>query len=287
MLVSMKELLQDASRRNYAVAAPNVFCEIDAQAVIDAASQLRAPLILGLYYTAISDVALFCQDLRARCRKADIPIAINQDHGATLQEAIASIKAGCTSIMVDRSSLPYEKNVEQVRTLTQVAHSVGVSVEAELGHVGMGVNYAQECRNGLTDPCAAKKFIDETGIDCLAVAIGTAHGAYTAPPHLDFARLAAIKEAVGADYPLVLHGASGTGMEAIRKACSMGINKINVSNDLLKAMTNAIVQAGLSGDRYYDVWDIAYTGIRERISDYIRAAGSEGRADQMQGLTAL
>ena len=154
--------------------------------------------------------------------KANVPVAINLDHGATYEDAIDAIAAGFTSIMVDRSSLPYEENVAQVKELVKVAHATGVSVEAELGHVGQGDNYAVDGKQALTDPAEAKKYIEETGIDMLAVAVGTAHGEYIGTPHIDFDRLAAIKEAVGQDFPLVLHGGSGSGDENLAKACTMG-----------------------------------------------------------------
>jgi len=273
----MKEILDRASKENYGVAAPNVFNELDARAVIEAAEELRSPLILDLNAAMLTDLPFLCRYLIEFCRDSSVPIAINQDHGASFEDAIMSIRAGCTSIMIDRSSLEYEENVRQVAELTRIAHAVGVSVEAELGHVGQGSQYSVDRDAALTDPEQARDYVERTGVDCLAVAIGTAHGAYTGTPYLDYERLSRIKAAVGQAFPLVLHGGSGTGLKAIGKACAMGINKVNVANDLLKAAADAITGAGLTGNGYYTVWEVAKRGVKERITEYIRAVGSEGK----------
>ncbi|MBQ9592931.1 MAG: class II fructose-bisphosphate aldolase, partial [Lachnospiraceae bacterium] len=204
-------------------------------------------------------------------------VAINQDHGATFEQAIWAIRAGMTSIMVDRSTLPYEENVRETKLAVKLAHSIGLSVEAELGHVGQGNNYEHDGKNALTEPEEAVRFIEETGVDCLAVAIGTAHGAYVGTPHLDFERLVAIKKATN-NFPLVLHGGSGTGDENLAKACRLGINKVNISNDLVKQASIDVQAADLTGNHAYDIWKILKGGYKKALIAKIKLFGSEGKA---------
>lgn len=278
MLVTMREILKHANQEGYAVAAPNVCSELDARGALEAAEELNSPLILDVAFNANPDLIFFGQYLRLLAAQSKIPVAINLDHGAEYAHAILAIQAGFTSIMVDRSKLPFEDNVKQVKELVKVAHSVGVTVEAELGHVGQGENYENDRNAGLTDPYMAKEFVDETGVDCLAVAIGTAHGAYSGEPYLDFELLIKIRDALGKHYPLVLHGSSGTGNEALKKVCGMGINKVNVAFDLMKAANDALLKANLQGNAIYSVWDVMKKGYREKLIQQIEIFGSAEKA---------
>lgn len=175
--------------------------------------------------------------------------------------------------MVDRSTLPYDENVAQVKELVKIAHAVGVSVEAELGHVGQGASYAADRDAGLTDPAQAQKYIEDTGIDMLAVAVGTAHGEYIGIPHIDFDRLVAIKKATN-NFPLVLHGGSGTGDENLAKACKLGINKVNIYTDLAKAAVKKVKESPAPGM----IWKAISDGITEQIGYYIELFGGKGKA---------
>ena len=174
--------------------------------------------------------------------------------------------------MVDRSSAPYEENIRDTAELVKIAHAVGVSVEAELGHVGDGVHYAQDREQGLTDPAKAREYADRTGIDCLAVAIGTAHGAYSGEPHLDFERLKAIGREV--DIPLVLHGGSGSGNDNLVKAIQCGITKINIATDLFVAGVAAGAQEGPP----YMIYHRIREGYKQRLKGYMELFGQSGRA---------
>lgn len=282
MLATPKEILEHASKENYAVASPNVFSELDARAYIEAGEELGAPLIIDVAYGAHTDLVFFGKMLRELAEEASVPIAISLDHGASKKEIVTAIQAGFTGVMMDCSALEFEKNVATVREITELAHSVGVSVEAELGHVGQAQNYAVDRDAALTSVAEAKEYVERTGVDSLAVAIGTAHGAYPKgfEPYLDFERLKEIKEATD-QFPLVLHGSSGTGIEEIRKACQMGINKVNIANDLCKAAANALQNTDLSGQAAYSVWTVGREGAKEKLKEMIRVYGSEGKSWSM------
>lgn len=279
MLYSMKEILEVASKNNYAVAAPNVFNELDARAYIEAAEECKAPVILHVLYTAHPDINFFGHMLRYMAEHSSVPVAINLDHGGIKSEHIKAIQSGFTSVMVDRSALPFDQNVKEVKEIVDIAHEVGVSVEAELGHVGQAQNYEHDGGDKLTSPSEAKQFIEATGVDALAVAIGTAHGAYPRgfTPYLDFDRLTEIKKTLN-NFPLVLHGSSGTKLEDLRKACQLGINKVNISNDLCKASVYALKEADLDGQKAYDVWTVAKDSTKQKLKEMIDIYGSMNKA---------
>ena len=169
-------------------------------------------------------------------------MALNLDHGAEFEDICRCVKAGFSSVMCDASSLPFEENVRRVQQVVAFAHSHGASVEAELGHVGQAAEGDGRSDDMYTKVEMAVEFVERTGCDALAVAIGTAHGKYPADyvPKLDFNRLAEIKQALGQDYPLVLHGGSGAGDENFQKAVAGGINKINLWTDYSTAYVSAL-----------------------------------------------
>lgn len=279
MLVSMKEILDRANEENYAVPAPVVQTEFNARTAIKCAEEMNSPIILLVPLIFDYDVDLFGRYLKELAEAASVPVAINHDHGADFESAVACIRAGFSSIMVDRSELPFEENVAQVKELVKVAHAVGVSVEAELGHVGMAGNYDVDRDAALTEPELAKRFIDETGIDCLAVAIGTAHGAYNKGqvPYLDYEGLAEIKKATN-NFPLVLHGGSGTGDEGLAKVAKMGINKVNIGCELFASAIEAIEKADTDGNGAYGFANIIEEGYGSRVKHFIKVLDSEGKA---------
>lgn len=240
MIISMSELLQKAKKENYGIAAPNVFNRETIEAAYLAAMELRSPVILdvaavhGIYECA--DIARFYER-----RYPEIPVALNLDHGGPYEHIVQAIHAGFSSVMIDRSTLPYEDNVKEVKEIVKIAHAVGISVEAELGHVGQGEEYETTRDSGLTNPSEAAKYVEETGIDCLAVAIGTSHGVYKGTPYLDFDLLNRITKEV--DIPLVLHGGSGTGDDNLARAIGEGIQKVNLNTDVSKAGQAALRDA--------------------------------------------
>lgn len=279
MLVTMKELLDRANIDNYAVAAPNVDSELTARACIEAAEEMQAPLILDVAFRATADIFFFGHQLRKLAEQSNVPIAINLDHGANIEQVQKAIRAGFTSVMIDRSSYSNEDNIRDVKEVVKLAHAVGVSVEAELGHVGHAENYSHDRDAALTDPKFAKEYIEQTGVDCLAVAVGTAHGSYPkgSTPVIDIERLIEIKKQTN-NFPLVLHGSSGTDNEVLRKVCSLGINKVNINNDLCKAAVSAVLNADLDGNRAYFIFKIAQLGFKEKLKEMISIYGSNGKS---------
>ncbi|MCF3944095.1 class II fructose-bisphosphate aldolase [Oceanobacillus alkalisoli] len=231
MLIPMKDLLDDAKKRRYGIAAPNVFNLESVEAAFQAARELNAPIILDCAPAhGIEEVSAIAHFFASKYR--DVSAALNLDHGDTFEAAIRAIRSGFTSVMVDRSTLPYKDNVDQVTEITKIAHAVGVSVEAELGHVGVGLNYNETRDKGLTNPDQAADFVKKTNIDCLAVAVGTSHGNYKGEPYLEFDLIETIERNV--NIPLVLHGGSGTGDINLQRAIALGIQKINLFTDLNK-----------------------------------------------------
>ncbi|MEA4895096.1 MAG: class II fructose-bisphosphate aldolase [Oscillospiraceae bacterium] len=279
MLVKMKEIVDCASKENYGVAAPNIFSELDARAFLEAAEELKSPIILDIGGKGCKDMFFLGHMVRQLAKDAKVPVAINLDHGGPLSEIYRAIQAGFTSVMVDRSTLPFDENVRQVKEVVEIAHSIGLSVEAELGHVGSAEQYDVDRNAALTSVEDAVKFIEMTGVDCLAVAVGTAHGIYPKgfKPYLDFERLAEIKKATG-NFPLVLHGSSGTDNESLSKACSMGINKINVCGELCQAACEAVQAADFSGNKAYSIYDVARDAAKTKLIEKMRVYGSEGKA---------
>ena len=201
---------------------------------------------------------------------------ITLDHGKEFSQIMHAVQSGFTSVMYDCSTLAFEENVARVRDVVRICHSVGVTVEAELGHVGQGAQYDIDRDAALTQPEMAKEYVEATGVDCLAVAIGTAHGTYSGTPYLDFDRLTQIKRNLGADFPLVLHGGSGTGNEALHKVAGMGINKINIATDMYKTAVDAITDYDFKGN-YYGVYKVVQAALKDKAAELIELFGSVNR----------
>ncbi len=268
MLVTMKEILERAQTENYAVPAPNVMYELETRAILELAEELNSPIILDV-------LPIFGPEILELAKKSSVPVAVNLDHGGKYEDILKAIRKGVTSVMVDRSSLPYNENVSQVSEIVKIAHALNVSVEAELGHVGQGFQYEIDGSAHLTDPDEAIRFVKETNIDALAIAIGTAHGAYNGVPHIHFDLLKKINSAV--DIPLVLHGGSGTGLDNISKACKFGINKVNINTDLMKGAWSELKET-LESERKSFLWLDIQRGYKKVLRKYMEACGSIGKA---------
>lgn len=250
-LVNSRELLLDAQRRHYAVGAFNVENMEMMQAVVAAAEAERAPVILQTTPSTLkyAGTATFAAMARAVAEHTRTPVAIHLDHGDSFGLCVKAATDGYTSIMIDGSKLPLEENIALVRQVAEMAAccSGRPAVEAELGRLG-GKEDSLEVKPGedlYTDPEEAARFVQETGIDSLAVAIGTAHGFYKGEPKLDFDRLAQLQAAV--PVPLVLHGSSGVPDADVQRAVSSGVCKVNFATELRAAYTDA-VRHTLAGD---------------------------------------
>jgi fructose-bisphosphate aldolase class II len=277
MLTDMKSILLDAKKNKYGVAAADVWSESSIKAVIEAAEKENAPAIIAIY-PAIADVLEVGKIAADLASKSKVPLAVHLDHGTTFDQAVQSVKAGLTSVMVDRSTLPFEDNVREVKEIVKLAHAVGVTVEAELGHVGQGFEYETTKNTALTDPEQAVEFVKQTGVDCLAVAVGTSHGVYKGKPEIHFDLLKTLSKVV--DVPLVLHGCSGTGDENLKKAIECGITKLNLYTDLDMAGLEMFKNYSKDHDNYkiVDASKVIFKGYTEKLQYYMRLFGSSNRA---------
>ncbi len=241
-LTSMHVMLSKAQRNRYAIGAFNFTDLVDVQAALLAAEQERTPLVLQIHPAGIDLLGLpyAAGMVKIAAEHARVPLALHLDHSQQLGPIEDCIEAGFCSVMIDGSKLPLAANIELTREAVKMAHKAGVYVEAELGRVASGAEIIPESENEkyLTDPCEAQEFIDKTGADALAIAIGSAHGFYRVQhPDLDFGRLRQIRKLIQA--PLVLHGGSGLPECQIRRAIELGITKINVHTDLIEAYSTA------------------------------------------------
>ncbi|MGE7979721.1 class II fructose-bisphosphate aldolase [Psychrobacillus sp. NPDC093200] len=236
MIVDTKKILTDAQRNQYAVAAFNVYSLETVQAAIKVAEQENQPVIiaLGERYFPTVDVEGFAAMVKAMAEKATVPVALHLDHAYEKESIIRAIRCGFTSVMFDGSAHPFEENVRLTKEIVEIAHMAGVSVEAEIGSLAKGEFSDEEEGTGtLTDPKAAKAFVEATGVDFLAAAIGTVHGMYKGEPKIDLPLLKRIQQAV--DLPLVLHGGSGTPEAVVKEAVQLGICKVNVNTEVSMA----------------------------------------------------
>lgn len=274
MFVTMKEIVDNAYAGKYGVPAVPGFNEFLVRAALEAAVEAESPLIFLTHNRG--DPEFTHGIVRYFAEKIDIPVALCLDHSRSFEDCVLGIRTGCTGIMADRSQLPYEENAAQVKLLADIAHAAGVSIESELGHVGRGDNYAIDGVSNLTAPEDAKRFFDDTGIDCLAVAVGTAHGVYTGEPKIDFGRLRAINEACRA--PLVLHGGSGSGDENIFRACEMGVSKVNLVTDIIISNYQAVLDGDFSGNQVHRMYPAMMEATKKMVLHYFDITGSKGKA---------
>lgn len=252
MLVNSVEVLKKAKREKYAVPSSNVFNLFTIQAVLEAAKIQNSPLIVSLAEVHLDSISIKeCATIvKLLAEKMSQEIVLHFDHGFTKEKVIEAIDSGFTSVMIDGSSLPYDENVAITKEIVEYAHARNVSVEAEIGHVGGGESYLDPDKDDsqLTTVEEAIQFYKDTGVDSLAISIGTAHGEYRGVPHLDFERLSMISSQL--DIPLVLHGGSGSGDENLNKAAKLGICKVNIFTDLANAARDYSSENYATGSLY-------------------------------------
>ena len=242
-LVTTKQLLLDAQKGGYAVGAFNVENMEMVQAVVAAAEELRSPVIMQTTPSTVkyANLNYFYENVKVAAQESSVPVVIHLDHGNSFELAMQAYRTGYTSIMIDGSHEGFEDNIALTSAVVKACHPGEVPIEAELGKVG-GKEDDLDGGEGdpYTNPQEAAEFVERTGIDSLAVAIGTAHGVYKGVPQLDFSRLSEIRKAVS--IPLVLHGTSGVPDEDVAECIKRGICKVNYATDLRIAFTKGINQ---------------------------------------------
>jgi len=305
MLVANKDLLLLAQQKTYAVGAFNIQNLESLLAVTEAAVEEKSPVIVAVTPGAIkyAGLAYLLKIAKTAAEAAPVPMSLHLDHGEDFETVSKCVEAGFTSVMIDGSFLKFEENIALTKRVVDLAHPRGVSVEAELGRLaGVEEKTVEEKEAVLTDPDTAEEFVKRTGVDALAVAIGTSHGAYKfkAEPKLDFERLRLIKEKV--DVPLVLHGASsvpawiiekavkygaeltgakGIPEEHIKKSISLGIAKINIDTDLRLAFTATVREVLTNSPKEFDPRKIlgpAKEAMKEVVKSKMHLFGSSGKA---------
>jgi fructose-bisphosphate aldolase class II len=282
-LVSLKDVLEPAEKGGYAVGAFNANNMEIVQAIIESAAEERSPVILQASQGAINYAGLdyIVALVKAAAQGTDVPVVLHLDHGTDFDQVMRCIRSGFSSVMFDGSRLPLDENIAMTRRVVEIARAVGVSVEAELGKIGgTEDDISVEEREALfTDPAEAERFVKETAVDALAIAIGTAHGPYKGEPRLDFPRLKRIKELTGA--PIVLHGSSGVPDDAIRKAISLGVSKINIDTDIRQAFTSGITEFIKKNPDNIDPRKMlapAKVEMKKKVKEKMRLFGCAGKA---------
>ncbi|WP_432663269.1 tagatose bisphosphate family class II aldolase [Wukongibacter baidiensis] len=282
-IVSTKEMLIDAQRRKYAVPAFNIHNLETMKVVVEAAEELRSPVILAATPSTVkyAGAEYLVAIAKAAARKHSIPIALHLDHYEDIDLIKRYIGLGFSSAMIDASHEPFEENIRRTKDIVEYAKVRGVTVEAELGRlVGQEDDLIVDEKDSVyTDPNLAVEFVEKTNIDSLAVAIGTAHGLYKSEPKLDFNRLAEIRENVS--IPLVLHGASGVPHESVEKSIELGICKVNIATELKIPFANAVMEFFKENPRANDPRKYLVPGkmaMKEVVLQKIRMCRSYGKA---------
>lgn len=275
MLVTLKEILKDAEEKKYAVGLFNMLNLEMARGITEAAEEMHSPVILGVAEVHLPIIPFtYASEIMTKiAREASVPVCLHFDHGTDFGKITAAMDAGFSSVMYDGSALDYDVNVMNTKKIADAAHMRGISVEAELGHVGEGsCENDYNCADLYTKCDDAVDFIAKTGVDALAVAIGTAHGKYIKKPVLDLERLAQLHDAV--DRPLVLHGGSGLTEEDFKATVKNGIRKVNICTELCIAAQNAYK----SSMDCYTQFAEAKDAVKAAAKNMIRILGSEGKA---------
>ncbi|MFH1749475.1 MAG: class II fructose-bisphosphate aldolase [bacterium] len=280
MLTNFKKILRDALQGKYAIGHFNTSNLEETQAIISGVAEMRSPVIVGTSESAIEYAGIdnLVDIVRNMAEKVDIPVVLHLDHGKNFEIVKKAFDAGYTSLMFDGSKLPFEENIKLTKKVVNLAKQRDVSVEAELGIMLENIRDKNNPEEYLTDPNQATEFVRVTGIDALAVAIGTAHGLPAKEEKIDFKRIREISEIV--NIPLVLHGSSNSTIGDFRKAIKMGIAKINIDTELRQAFTEG-VREELQDEDLYNLREFLAEGraeVKERVKKLIRVFGSENKA---------
>ena len=280
-LVSIVPLLRQAQAGGYALPLFLTPEMLAAEGTVAALEDLGASAAVGVYagWVERPNARALSALLVALAEGASVPIALMLDHGANLEQCIRAIRYGFSDVMYDGSALSLAENIATTRTIVRAAHAVGVGVEAELGHVGSGADYAAygAQRAGFTEPDTVAPFVEQTGVDVLAVAFGSAHGVYQGEPRLDEDLLRRLRART--DIPLAMHGGSGLSREQFQGAIAAGISKINVFTELgLTTGQRLCAHAADGKASYFSFQDVIRATFRERCADYLEVFGAAGKA---------
>ncbi len=278
MLVNLTEILTDAKKNHYAVGLFNTTDSDMLEAAISAAEEMRSPIIIGTAEVLLpyGELKLIAPSIRAAAERAKVPVVMHYDHGLTFERCMEALKLGFSSVMFDGSAGDYAKNVAETAEVVKIAHAFGASVEGEIGHVGDASAGDDSATDMYTRVDEAEKYLADTGVDALAVSIGTAHGAYKSKPKLDFNRLSELSEAL--PVPLVLHGGSGLSDDDFRTSIARGIAKVNIFTDLCLAGRGAMLAGLDAGEDYLTIRNRKVDAIKEAVKTKIALFGSSGKA---------
>ncbi|MCI6430123.1 MAG: class II fructose-bisphosphate aldolase [Oliverpabstia sp.] len=281
-LVTSGKMLTDAQKGGYAVGAFNAENMEMVKAIIKAAEELKAPVMIQTTPSTVKYGTLetYAAIVSAEAKKASVPVCLHLDHGNSFELAVQAIKAGYTSVMIDGSHEDFEGNIAVSKKVADVAKAVNIPVEAELGKVGGKEDDLEAEADTNTDPQQAKEFVERTGVDSLAVAIGTAHGFYVGTPVLDKERLTEIRQVV--DIPLVLHGASGLSDEDVRDCVKRGICKVNFATELRAAYTAAGKKLIEEKPETIDpkaLGKVGMAAVTELVKGRMKVCGCDGKAE--------
>lgn len=280
-LVSFLSEMKKAQAGGYAVPCFDTFEMHGTQGIFEALEAERAPAFVGLWtgLFARPNPQAFTAYVKALAEAATVPVSIILDHGASFEHCIMALNAGFTDVMYDGSKLTLEENIAQTKLVVRAAHAVGAAVEAELGHVGSGPGYQEfgAQRKGFTDPATVEYFVEETGVDMLAVAVGTAHGHYDGDPVLALDLLADIRSRV--DIPLVLHGGSGLSDDQFRAAATGGIQKINIFTNLaVNSHKRMVAHASEEKASFHTMTAQIREAFRDECARLLHVFGAAGKA---------
>ena len=284
MLVNLKEILKNAEEGGYAVGCINTPNMATLRAVVDAAEEMQTPIIIdhAQVHDPLIPIELIGPKMVEYAKQAKVPVCVHLDHGSDYNFVMRALRCGFSSIMYDLSALPFEENVAKVKEFTDMAHALGITVEAELGIMtsteddthGDGGGWTHETiKKTFTDPAQAAEFAERTGVDALAVCFGTAHGIYAEPPILDIERVKAIRKAMPAESRVVMHGGSGVDEKQVQAAITAWCSKVNYYSYMAKACTKHMQEYlnKIEGNGFWhEVDEEAYRFMKEYAKDVLR-----------------
>ena len=278
MLVNLDYVLKKAQKEKYAVGLFNTTDTDMLEAAISAAEELNSPIIIGTAEVLLpyGELKLIGPSIVDKAKKAKVPVVVHYDHGLTKERCIEALELGFSSVMFDGSAHDYETNIKATREVVKIAKSFGATVEGEIGHVGQASSNDNLLTDMYTTKEEAKKYLEDTGVDALAIAIGSAHGVYKSKPMLNIDRLKEIASTV--DVPLVLHGGSGLSDDDFKNVIANGMAKVNIFTDLCLAGNRAMKDGIEKGLDYLSIRNLKVEYIKKAVMEKIKLFGSVNKA---------